>query len=129
MMENFIATRSKINADTSSAIQQIQAHNKIIDNQMTQMAQQLSNLSKPSRQLSSNTEKNPSGHVNAVTIRSDTTYNPPPMIVVENEEEEVVIEEETPDEGEKEEQPAPALKKRKEPTTDYMFLMFLSHKD
>ena len=39
MMENFIATQSKINADTSSAIQQIQAHNKIIDNQMTQKVQ------------------------------------------------------------------------------------------
>ncbi|XP_057529858.1 uncharacterized protein LOC130808399 [Amaranthus tricolor] len=48
LMENFIATQSKINDDTSSAIQQIQAHNKIIDNQMAQMAQQLSNLSKPS---------------------------------------------------------------------------------
>ena len=51
MMENFIATQSKINADTSSAIQQIQAHNKIIDNQMAQMAQKLSNLFKPSGQL------------------------------------------------------------------------------
>ena len=39
MMENFIATQSKINVDTSSAIQQVQAHNKIIDNQMmAQMA-------------------------------------------------------------------------------------------
>ncbi|XP_057522569.1 uncharacterized protein LOC130802574 [Amaranthus tricolor] len=66
------------------------------------MAQQLSNLSKPSGQLPSNTEKNPSRHVNAVI----------------NEEEEVVIEEEAPDEGEKEEQPEPAPEKRKEPTTD-----------
>ena len=82
------------------------------------MAQQLSNLSKPSGQLPSNTKNNPSGHVNAVTLRSGTTYNPPPMVVFENEEEEVVIEEEAPDEGEKEEQPAPTLEKRKEPTTD-----------
>ena len=33
-MENFIAIQSKINADTSSTIHQIQAHIKIIDNQM-----------------------------------------------------------------------------------------------
>ena len=38
MIENFIATQSKINVDTSSAIQKIQARNKIIDNQMAQMA-------------------------------------------------------------------------------------------
>ncbi|XP_057548076.1 uncharacterized protein LOC130826510 [Amaranthus tricolor] len=40
------------------------------------------------------------------------------MVIVENDEEEVVIEKEAPDEGGKEEQPAPALEKRKEPTTD-----------
>ncbi|XP_057543893.1 uncharacterized protein LOC130823288 [Amaranthus tricolor] len=80
------------------------------------MAQQLSNLFKPSGQLPSNTEKNPSGHVNAATLRSDTTYNPPPMVVVENEEGEVVVEEKAPNEGEKEEQLAPAPVKRKQPT-------------
>ena len=83
MMKNFIATQSKINADISSAIQMIQAHNKIIDNQMAQMAQHLSNLSKPSGQLPNNIEKNPSWHVNAVTRRSGTTYNPSPMVVFE----------------------------------------------
>ncbi|XP_057526423.1 uncharacterized protein LOC130805658 [Amaranthus tricolor] len=81
---------------------------------MAQIAHQLSNLSKPGGQLPSNIEKNPSGHVNAVTLRSGTTYNPPPMVVVENEEEEVVIEEEAPNEGEMEEQPEPAPEKRKE---------------
>ena len=65
------------------------------------MAQQLRNLSQTTGQLPSNTEKNPSGHVNAVTLRSGTTYNPPPMVVVENEEEEVVVEEEAPNEGER----------------------------
>ena len=48
MMENFITTQSKINSDTYRVIQQIQVHNKIIDNQMASMAQQLSNLPKPS---------------------------------------------------------------------------------
>ena len=37
MMKNFIATQSKINVDTSSAIQQILARNKSIDNQMAQI--------------------------------------------------------------------------------------------
>ena len=80
------------------------------------MAQQLSNLSEPSRQLRNNTDKNPSGHVNVVTLSSDTTYDPPPMIVVDDEEE--VVEEKTPKEGEKEEQSTPIPEKRKEPTTD-----------
>ena len=92
-MENFIAIQSKINADTSSSIQQIQAHSKIIDNQMAHITQELSNVSKPSRQLPSNTEKNPSRRVNAATLINGTTYNPSPMVVVENEEEEVVVEE------------------------------------
>ena len=83
---------------------------------MAQMMQELSNLSKPSGELPSNTEKNPSGHLNAVTQRNGTTYNPPPMVVVENEEEEVVVEEEAPNEGKKEEQLAPTPEKRNEPT-------------
>ena len=128
-MENFIATQSKINDDTSSAIQQIQAHNKIIDNQRAQMAQQLSNLSKPSGQLPSNTEKNTSGHVNAVTLRSGTTYNPPPMVVVENEEEEVVIEEEAPDKGKKRNNRHLPQRRERSPPLMYIYLLFLSHKD
>ena len=90
------------------------------------MMQQLSNLSKLSGQLPSNTEKNPSYHVNAVTLRSDITYDPPPMVVVDDEEE--LIEEEPPKEGEKEEQPAATLEKRSPPLM-YMYLLFLSHID
>ena len=66
---------------------------------MAQMEQPLSNLSRPSGQLPSNTEKNLFGHVNAVTLRSGTTYDPPPLVVVDNEEEEVVVEEEAPNKG------------------------------
>ena len=80
------------------------------------MAQQLNNLSKPTWQLPIKTQKNPSGHVNAVTLGSGTTYDPPPTVVDDDEEQ--VVEEEAPKEGENEEQPAPTLEKKKEPNTD-----------
>ncbi|XP_057522603.1 uncharacterized protein LOC130802612 [Amaranthus tricolor] len=77
LMENFMATQSKQNEHFSTSINQILAHNKMIDTQMAQMAQQLSNLSMQKGQLPGNTEKNPttSPHqqLNAVTTRTGRT--------------------------------------------------------
>ncbi|XP_057543958.1 uncharacterized protein LOC130823355 [Amaranthus tricolor] len=81
LMENFIATQSKQNEHFSTSINQILAHNKMIDTQMAQMAQQLSNLSVQKGQFPGNTEKNPttSPHqqLNAVTTRSGRTLHDP----------------------------------------------------
>ncbi|XP_057515550.1 uncharacterized protein LOC130797049 [Amaranthus tricolor] len=85
LMENFIATQSKQNEHFSTSIKHILAHNKMIDTQMAQMAQQLSNLSMQKGQLSGNTENNPttSPHqqLNAVTMRSGRTpHDPAPKV-------------------------------------------------
>ncbi|XP_057518484.1 uncharacterized protein LOC130799406 [Amaranthus tricolor] len=63
LMENFIANQSKQNEHFSTSINQILAHKKMIDTQMAQIAQQLSNLSMQKGQLPGNTEKRTQPHL------------------------------------------------------------------
>ena len=70
-MEQFIATQIKTNEALSSSINQLTskfdtmaAHKRLMD---TQIAQQVSSLSKPQGQLLGQPETDPWGHVNALS--------------------------------------------------------------
>ncbi|XP_021763670.1 uncharacterized protein LOC110728320 [Chenopodium quinoa] len=64
----------------SSNIQQLQAHNKIIENQLAQIAQQVgSSTSNASGQFPISTVVNPKEHVKAITLRSGRGYEGPVM--------------------------------------------------
>ncbi|XP_057249286.1 uncharacterized protein LOC104908630 [Beta vulgaris subsp. vulgaris] len=54
-----------------------------MENQMTQLAQQISHLSKPSGQLPGQTEPNPKGHINAISLRSGKELPEPTRRVTE----------------------------------------------
>ncbi|XP_057247230.1 uncharacterized protein LOC130589730 [Beta vulgaris subsp. vulgaris] len=54
-----------------------------MENQMTQIAQQISHLSKPSGQLPGQTEPNPKGHINAISLRSGKELQEPTRRVTE----------------------------------------------
>ncbi|XP_021714895.1 uncharacterized protein LOC110682862 [Chenopodium quinoa] len=72
--------QGKSNAEMSSNIQQLQAHNKIIENQLAQIAQQVgSSTSNASGQFPSSTVVNPKEHVKAITLRSGRGYEGPVM--------------------------------------------------
>ncbi|XP_021729929.1 uncharacterized protein LOC110696908 [Chenopodium quinoa] len=72
--------QGKSNAEMSSNIQQLQAHNKIIENQLAQIAQQVgSSTSNASGQFPSSTVVNPKEHVKAITLRSRRGYEGPVM--------------------------------------------------
>ncbi|XP_021762933.1 uncharacterized protein LOC110727661 [Chenopodium quinoa] len=61
-LESFINQQGKSNAEMSSNIQQLQAHNKIIENQLAQIAQQVgSSTSNASGQFPSSTVVKPKG--------------------------------------------------------------------
>ncbi|KAL2921987.1 Protein hu-li tai shao [Bienertia sinuspersici] len=78
--------QSKQNEFFNNSIQQIQAHNKLMENSMTQLAQQLSQLNKAPGHLPGQTESNPStqkGQINAVTLRSGKELEEPPMKALE----------------------------------------------
>jgi len=45
-------------------------HQKMMENQIAQIAQQLSHLSMPQGHLSGQPKTNPKGHMNAITLRS-----------------------------------------------------------
>ncbi|XP_021761416.1 uncharacterized protein LOC110726269 [Chenopodium quinoa] len=72
--------QGKSNVEMSSNIQQLQAHNKIIENQLAQIAQQVgSSTSNASGQFPSSTVVNPKEHVKAITLRSGRGYEGPVM--------------------------------------------------
>ena len=48
-----------------------------MENQMTQLAQQISHLSKPSGQFPGQTEPNPKGHIHAISLTSDKELQEP----------------------------------------------------
>ncbi|XP_057248937.1 uncharacterized protein LOC130590494 [Beta vulgaris subsp. vulgaris] len=69
--------QAKQNEFFNNSLQQITAHNKLMESQMTQLAQQISHLSKPSGQLPGQTEPNPKGHINAISLRSGKELQEP----------------------------------------------------
>ncbi|XP_048490039.1 uncharacterized protein LOC104884063 [Beta vulgaris subsp. vulgaris] len=90
IMENLASSQAKQveyqakqNEFFNNSLQQITAHNKLMESQMTQLAQQISHLSKPSGQLPGQTEPNPKGHINAISLRSDKELQEPTRRVTE----------------------------------------------
>ncbi|XP_056687962.1 uncharacterized protein [Spinacia oleracea] len=86
-METFIAHQTKTNVDidkrqseVTSSVQQLQAHNKIIETQLGQIAQHVGSSSSSSGpQLPSQTVLNPKEHIKAITLRSGKGYEGPVM--------------------------------------------------
>ncbi|XP_021737517.1 uncharacterized protein LOC110704036 [Chenopodium quinoa] len=74
-LETFITQQGRSNADMQANIQQFQAHNKIIENQLAQIAQQVgSSSSNPSGHFPSSTVVNPKEQAKAITLRSGIGY-------------------------------------------------------
>jgi len=73
-MERFIATQTKINESLgesinllTSRLDALAVHQKTMDAQITQIAQQVSHLSRPQGDLPSQPETNPRGYINAIS--------------------------------------------------------------
>ncbi|XP_021730997.1 uncharacterized protein LOC110697903 [Chenopodium quinoa] len=71
-MENFITT-------TNNSIQQLQAQNKLKENQISQLAHQVGQSSRTPSTFSGQTEQAQKGHMNAVTLRSGKQLEVPPV--------------------------------------------------
>ena len=77
MMAQFLEGQTKTNEAVAASISQLTTkvdalttHQKAMDHQLAQIAQQVSHLSRPQGQLPGQTETNPRGHVNAIsTVR------------------------------------------------------------
>jgi hypothetical protein len=91
MMENFIAAQAQTNKDflnqnihTSEQIKKLTSkldvlatHNRMLETQISQVAQQQASTSAPAGIFPSQPQPNPKGHVNAVILRSGTQYDGP----------------------------------------------------
>ncbi|XP_045791275.1 uncharacterized protein LOC123885979 [Trifolium pratense] len=91
MMENFIAVQTQTNKEvlnqnihTSEQIKQLTSrldvlttHNKMLETQIAQVAQQQASTSAPAGIFPGQPQPNPRGHVNAVILRSRTQYDGP----------------------------------------------------
>ncbi|WJX50779.1 hypothetical protein P8452_37034 [Trifolium repens] len=91
MMENFIAAQAQTNKDflnqnihTSEQIKKLTSkldvlatHNRMLETQISQVAQQQASTSAPAGIFPGQPQPNPKGHVNAVILRSETQYNGP----------------------------------------------------
>ncbi|WJX45921.1 hypothetical protein P8452_32768 [Trifolium repens] len=91
MMENFIAAQVQTNKDflnqnihTSEQIKKLNnkldvlaTHNRMLETQISQVAQQQASTSAPAGIFPGQPEQNPKGHVNVVILRSGTQYDGP----------------------------------------------------
>jgi hypothetical protein len=91
MMENFIAAQAQTNKDflnqnihTSEQIKKLTSkldvlatHNRMLETQISQVAQQQASTSTPAGIFPGQPEQNPKGHVNAIILRSGTQYDGP----------------------------------------------------
>ncbi|XP_045827939.1 uncharacterized protein LOC123919930 [Trifolium pratense] len=91
MMENFIALQTQTNKEflnqnihTNEQIKQLTSrlellttHNKMLETQIAQVAQQQASTSAPAGIFPGQPQPNPRGHVNAVILRSGTQYDGP----------------------------------------------------
>jgi len=75
LMEHFIVTQTKTNEALGESINQLTSkfdtmasHQKAMDTQITQIAQQISHLSRPKGHLTGQYETNPKGHINVVSM-------------------------------------------------------------
>ncbi|KAK9666894.1 hypothetical protein RND81_14G219000 [Saponaria officinalis] len=70
LMEQYAITQGNKNDELTNSVIQLNSSQKIIENQLSQLAQQLSNATKTPGAFPGNTEPNPKGHVNAIHLRS-----------------------------------------------------------
>lgn len=84
-MERFIATRIRANEALGESVSQLNSkfevmttHQKMIENQIAQIAQQVSHLSRPQGHLPGQPETNPKDQMNAITLRSGKELDGPP---------------------------------------------------
>jgi len=83
-MEQFIATQTKTNDALSASINQLNSkfkamttHQKMMENRIVQIVQQVSHLSRPQGHLLGQPKTNPKGHMNAITLRSGKELESP----------------------------------------------------
>ncbi|XP_039685657.1 uncharacterized protein [Medicago truncatula] len=95
MMENFVLTQTQQNKEfmnqnihTNELIKQLAhkvdsmaTHNKMLETQISQVAQQQAATAAPAGTFPSQPQPNPKGHVNAVTLRSGTELDNSPATV------------------------------------------------
>jgi len=70
-MEQFIATQTKTNKALSSLTSKFDAmaaHQRVMDTQIAQIAQQVSSFFRPQGQLPGQPETNSQGHVNTLSV-------------------------------------------------------------
>ncbi|XP_021730516.1 uncharacterized protein LOC110697458 [Chenopodium quinoa] len=80
VLETFMTQQIRNNAEMNANIQQLQAHNKIMEGQLAQIAQQVgSSSSNPSGHFPSSTVVNPKEQAKAITLRSGRGYEGPVM--------------------------------------------------
>ena len=89
-MEQFIATQTKTNEALSASINQLNSkfdamasHQKAMDTQIAQLAQQVNHLSRPQGHLPGQPETNPKGHINAVSVMGEGLEKSPVMVLQE----------------------------------------------
>jgi len=85
-MECFIATQTKTNEALGELVSQLTVkfktmttHQKMMENQITQIAQQVSHLFRPQGHLPGQLETNPKGQLNAITLLSGRELEGPLM--------------------------------------------------
>ncbi|XP_010669123.3 uncharacterized protein LOC104886363 [Beta vulgaris subsp. vulgaris] len=76
---NFMAQQGKQNEKTDNAIQQIQAQNKLLESQISQLAHQVGQLSKAPGHFPGNSEQPSKGHINAVILRNGKELQDHPL--------------------------------------------------
>ncbi|XP_057247947.1 uncharacterized protein LOC130590072 [Beta vulgaris subsp. vulgaris] len=76
---NFMAQQGKQNEKTDNAIQQIQAQNKLLESQISQLAHQVGQLSKAPGHFPGNSEQPPKAHINAVILRNGKELKDHPL--------------------------------------------------
>ena len=89
-MAQFVTTQSKTNELLTASINQLNSqfeamttHQKAMDTQIPQIAQQVSHLSRPQGHLLGQAETNPRGHVNAISTVRDGLEESPVMVLQE----------------------------------------------
>jgi len=89
-MEQFIATQTKTNEALSASINQLNskfnamvAHQKAMDTQIAQIAQQVNHLSRSPGHPPGQPETNPKGHINAVSVMGEGLEKSPVMVLQE----------------------------------------------
>ncbi|XP_057249215.1 uncharacterized protein LOC130590682 [Beta vulgaris subsp. vulgaris] len=110
---NFMAQQGKQNEKTDNAIQQIQAQNKLLESQISQLAHRVGQLSKAPGHFPGNSEQPPKAHINAVILRNGNELQDHPLkepskrTVEETVQTKKVVENEIVEEEKKEPTPTP----------------------